>query len=90
MVVGDLYGYTVFALDQIERMRTMHNRGVLHRDIQLGNCVLGLPPHEKTIYMIDFGFSKIYIDKRTGRHIPDSRQPRDFIGNYWFRYTISD
>ncbi len=62
----------------------MHQRGVLHRDIQLGNCVLGLNPNEKTIYMIDFGFSKFYLDQRTGRHIPDSSEPRDFIGNYWF------
>jgi len=64
----------------------MHQRGVLHRDIQLGNCVIGLPPNEKTIYMIDFGFSKRYIDPYTGRHIPDSKLKRDFIGNYWFRY----
>ena len=65
----------------------MHHRGVLHRDIQLGNCVIGLPPNEKTIYMIDFGFSKRYLDQYTGRHIPDSKLKRDFIGNYWFRYA---
>lgn len=62
----------------------MHSRGILHRDIQLGNCVMGLPPNERTIYMIDFGFSKRYIDPATHRHIPDSRIKRDFIGNYWF------
>lgn len=65
-------------------MEFMHARGLLHRDIQLGNCVLGLPPNNTTIYMIDFGFSKFYIDQRTKRHIPDSKAPRDFIGNYWF------
>lgn len=63
----------------------MHTRAVLHRDIQLGNCVIGLPPNDKVIYMIDFGFSKRYIDPHTNRHIPDSREKRDFIGNYWFR-----
>lgn len=62
----------------------MHNRGILHRDIQLGNCVIGLGEKATTIYMIDFGFSKAYIDRRTKRHIPDDRRPRDFIGNYWF------
>jgi casein kinase 1 len=66
----------------------MHHRGVLHRDIQLGNCVIGLPPNEKLVYMIDFGFSKRYIDPYTGRHIPDSKLKRDFIGNYWFRYFV--
>lgn len=70
---------------QISRLEFMHSRGILHRDIQLGNCVIGLPPHEKTIYMIDFGFSKRYLDPHTHRHIPDSRVKRDFIGNYWFR-----
>lgn len=69
---------------QIERLEFMHSRGILHRDIQLGNCVVGLTPHEQIIYMIDFGFSKRYIDSVTGRHIPDSKAKRDFIGNYWF------
>lgn len=62
----------------------MHSRGLLHRDIQLGNCVIGLPPHDQLIYMIDFGFSKFYIDPNTKCHIPDSNAKRDFIGNYWF------
>lgn len=73
---------------QIMRLQFMHNKEVLHRDIQLGNCVVGLPPNEKTIYMIDFGFSKRYIDAYTKRHIPDSKVKRDFIGNYWFRYSF--
>ena len=62
----------------------MHHREVLHRDIQLGNCAIGLAPNESMIYMIDFGFSKRYIDPLTRRHIPDSKQARDFLGNYWF------
>lgn len=70
------------------RLQFMHNKEVLHRDIQLGNCVIGLPPNDKTIYMIDFGFSKRYIDAYTRRHIPDSKIKRDFIGNYWFRYSF--
>ena len=72
---------------KIERLEFMHSRGVLHRDIQLGNCTIGLPPNEKTIYMIDLGFGKRYIDPNTRRHIPDSKAKRDFIGNYWFRWV---
>lgn len=67
---------------QIERLELMHNRGLLHRDIQLGNCVTGLGENAHIIYMIDFGFSKRYI--ANGKHIPDSKAKRDFIGNYWF------
>ncbi len=80
----DAHSHSCFAGPKIDRLRTMHQRGILHRDIQLGNCVVG-PSHDtKTIYMIDFGFSKFYIDPHTKRHIPDSKEPRDFIGNYWF------
>ncbi|KAJ7134548.1 kinase-like domain-containing protein [Mycena epipterygia] len=80
----DLSSVCAIAMQLITRLEFMHSRGILHRDIQLGNCVIGLPPNEKTIYMIDFGFSKRYIDPYTQRHIPDSRAKRDFIGNYWF------
>lgn len=62
----------------------MHGRGVLHRDVQLGNCAIGMPPHEKTLFILDLGFGKMYIDPHTKRHIPDSKERRDFIGNYWF------
>ncbi|KAI0766445.1 CK1/CK1 protein kinase [Trametes elegans] len=82
--IWDLRSVCCIAQQVISRLEFMHSRGVLHRDIQLGNCVLGLAPNDKTIYMIDFGFSKFYIDPRTKRHIPDSKEPRDFIGNYWF------
>ncbi|KAJ7640545.1 kinase-like protein [Mycena rosella] len=80
----DLSSVCAIAIQLITRLEFMHSRGILHRDIQLGNCVIGLPPNERTIYMIDFGFSKRYIDPYTQRHIPDSRAKRDFIGNYWF------
>ncbi|RXW24514.1 hypothetical protein EST38_g1328 [Candolleomyces aberdarensis] len=80
----DLGSVCSIAMQVIARLETMHTRAVLHRDIQLGNCVIGLPPNDKVIYMIDFGFSKRYIDPLTNRHIPDSREKRDFIGNYWF------
>ncbi|KAH7884986.1 kinase-like domain-containing protein [Phlebopus sp. FC_14] len=80
----DLRSVCSIAIQVITRLQTMHNREVLHRDIQLGNCAIGLPPNETTIYMIDFGFSKRYIHQYTRRHLPDSRQKRQFLGNYWF------
>ncbi|KAG5341636.1 hypothetical protein C0989_008615 [Termitomyces sp. Mn162] len=80
----DLGTVCTIAMQLIARLETMHARGVLHRDIQLGNTVIGRMPNERTLYMIDFGFSKRYIDPRTRRHIPESKAKRDFIGNYWF------
>jgi serine/threonine protein kinase len=67
---------------QISRLEFMHSRGVLHRDVQLGNCVIGLEPRHETIYMIDFGFAKRYLDHKQ-KHIAN-RTERSFIGNYWF------
>lgn len=67
---------------QMTRLEFMHSRGVLHRDIQLGNCVIGLEPRQETIYMIDFGFSKRYLDHKQ-RHIAN-RTESSFVGNYWF------
>ncbi|KAF7291578.1 Dual specificity kinase 1 [Mycena chlorophos] len=72
----ELSAVCALAMQLIARLEFMHSRGILHRDIQLGNCVIGLPPYEKIIYMIDFGFSKRYIDPYTNRHIPDSKAKR--------------
>lgn len=80
----DLRSVCSIAIQVIARLQTMHNREVLHRDVQLGNCVVGRIPNHHTIYMIDFGFSKRYIDPYTRRHIPDSKMKREFLGNYWF------
>ncbi|THH04513.1 hypothetical protein EW145_g5469 [Phellinidium pouzarii] len=80
----DLRSTICIAMQVISRLEFMHSRGILHRDIQLGNCVIGRGKNERLIYMIDFGFSKRYIDPHTRKHIPDSRVKRDFIGNYWF------
>ncbi|KAG1838026.1 kinase-like domain-containing protein [Suillus subalutaceus] len=51
----DLRSVCSIAIQVIARLQIMHNREVLHRDIQLGNCAIGLTPEEETIYMIDFG-----------------------------------
>lgn len=64
---------------KLDRLEWMHSKGVLHRDIQLGNICLGLPPNDHTFHMIDFGFSKLYIDPKTKKHIPDT-PPQCFIG----------
>ncbi|KZT11826.1 CK1/CK1 protein kinase [Laetiporus sulphureus 93-53] len=82
--VMELHSVCAIAMQVIARLEYMHKCGLLHRDIQLGNCVVGLPPNDHIIYMIDFGFSKFYIDRATRCHIPESKAKRDFIGNYWF------
>ncbi|KAI0062944.1 CK1/CK1 protein kinase [Artomyces pyxidatus] len=81
--VMPLGSVVAIAVQLISRLEFMHSRGVLHRDIQLGNTVVGLSPHDTTLFMIDFGFSKRYLDARTRRHIKNHNEEY-FIGNYWF------
>ncbi|KAI0317508.1 kinase-like domain-containing protein [Amylostereum chailletii] len=79
----DMRSVLSIAVQVISRLQFMHSRGVLHRDVQLGNTTVGLRPNEQTLYMIDFGFSKRYIDPKSHKHVANRTQ-RDFIGNYWF------
>lgn len=54
----------------ISLMEFMHSRGVLHRDIKPNNFVVGRGAGVSRVYVIDFGLSKRYCDKRSGEHIP--------------------
>lgn len=78
----DLRSACSLAIQLISRLEFMHSRGVLHRDIQLGNCVIGRESKQEMIYMIDFGFAKRYLDGRQ-KHIAN-RAERSFVGNYYF------
>ncbi|KAH7930288.1 kinase-like protein [Leucogyrophana mollusca] len=81
----DLRTVCCIAIQLISRLSTIHERGLLHRDIHPGNCLVGLPPNEGTVYLIDFAFSGRYKDPRTDEHIPYlQREQGPFVGNQWF------
>lgn len=48
----------------------MHEAQYLHRDIKPDNFLMGVTKQtDRVLYVIDFGLTKRYIDKKTGIHI---------------------
>lgn len=45
----------------IKRLQTIHKKGIIHRDIKPSNFVFGTNSDSNIIFLIDYGFSKGYI-----------------------------
>jgi len=45
----------------IQRLQTIHNKGIIHRDIKPSNFVFGTNSDSNIIFLIDYGFSKGFI-----------------------------
>lgn len=62
----------MIAVQLLQRLRYVHSKSLVYRDIKPENFVVGRPtgPNFNKIYIIDFGLAKPYIDDNTGQHIP--------------------
>ena len=54
------------ATQMIQRIQQMHEHEYLHRDIKPENFLIGSSKKVNTIYAIDFGLAKRFIDPKTG------------------------
>jgi casein kinase 1 len=59
----------MIAIECINRLEHLHDKGFIHRDIKPENFLLGKGKKAHLVYLIDFGLTKRYIDPRTGNHI---------------------
>ena len=58
----------LIAIQCLDRLKYIHSKNTLHRDIKPFNFLFG-KTNPKLLYLIDFGISTKYRSSRTGKHI---------------------
>jgi serine/threonine protein kinase len=68
------------AMQMIERLKFIHKRHFVHRDIKPDNFLIGATKlSSKIVYLIDFGLSLVYRDFASREHGP-YEEGMDLIG----------
>lgn len=62
----------MIAIQSITRVESVHDAGLVYRDIKPENFLIGRmsTQRDRVVHLVDFGLAKEYIDSVTGRHIP--------------------
>jgi len=64
-----LYTIALLAIQMIQILEEIHERGYVHRDIKPANIVFDAASNTE-LFLIDLGMAKSYIDPQTGQHRP--------------------
>lgn len=59
-----------FGFKLLEQVELIHNHKIIHRDMKHDNFLIGKGDKKNTIFLIDMGLSKKYIEPITEKHIP--------------------
>ena len=79
----------MIAIQCINRIETVHSKGIIHCDIKPENFVID-EKDQRMIYLIDFGLCKKYRSNRTHKHVQFSiTKTLTGTARYASRYTLS-
>ncbi|KAI0367367.1 kinase-like protein [Pilatotrama ljubarskyi] len=60
----------MLADQMLHRLEFLHSLGIVHGDVKPHNFAIGYKEHKNIVHMIDLGHAKMYLDPKTGTHIP--------------------
>ena len=64
----------------LERLKEVHDKGIIHRDMKPENLVIGYKGKEKNIYLIDFGLSKSTIGEKKNVNLLCIKKEKIVVG----------
>ncbi|CAJ0579959.1 unnamed protein product, partial [Mesorhabditis spiculigera] len=70
------------SIEALDGIADLHDLGYIHRDIKPANFAIGLEDKQHTIYLLDFGIARKYL-QADGQHKPP-REKAKFVGTVGF------